>query len=184
MAVITDEEDISLLPPYAADGLQHGDVCNVMATGAEKPRVRAYLESAGLDVDKHECDQRLTFADPVALGLDDDGKFDARRLIDRLTGFVAELKKQGVGHLRSMGSMSWLPGTAAPEDGVYLCAKINEVFKDNPISGLCIWDSRQFGGDIIVQAMRTHPKMWVKGEVILNPLYKQPAEVLAELGRS
>ena len=184
LAVITDEEDISLLPPYAADGLEKGDICNVMARKREQGRMRSFLSSSGLDVDHHESAHRLSFADPVELGLNEDGDFDARRLIDNLTGFVEGLKKNGVRHLRSMGSMSWLPGTAAPEDGVYLCAKINEVFKDNPISGLCIWDSRQFGGDIIVQAMRTHPKMWIKGEVIINPLYKQPAEVLAELGRA
>lgn len=184
LAVITDEEDISLLPPYAADGLAKGDACSVMARGHDTPRVREYLESAGVDVHKHESEQRLSFADPVQLGLDEDGTFDARRLVDKLIDLVAMLKKNGVRHLRSMGSMSWLPEAATPQDGIYLCAKINEIFHDGPISGLCIWDSRQFGGDVIVQAMRTHPKMWVKGEVILNPLYKQPAEVLAEMGRA
>ena len=47
-----------------------------------------------------------------------------------------------------------------------------------------MWDSRQFGGDIIVNALRTHPKILLNGEITVNPLYKQPADVIASLRRT
>lgn len=183
LAIITDEEDISLLPPYAQDGLEKNHLCSVMATEGDTPRVRKFIGDAGVDVEKYEEAEQLSFADPTTMGRREDGSFDTEFFLQNLEGFVNSLADQGVEHLRSMGSMSWLPEAASAEDGIYMCARINEIFKGKPISGMCIWDSRQFGGDIIVQALRTHPKILLKGEVTLNPLYKQPHEVIAELGR-
>jgi hypothetical protein len=44
-----------------------------------------------------------------------------------------------------------------------------------------VWDSRQVGGNSLIHLIRTHPKIWVKGEIVLNPLFKKPSEVLREL---
>ncbi len=37
---------------------------------------------------------------------------------------------------------------------------------------------------MLVQLMRTHPLIWLKGQIVRNPLYTEPAEILAEIGRS
>ena len=36
---------------------------------------------------------------------------------------------------------------------------------------------------MLVQLMRTHPLIWLKGKILKNPLYTDPANVIADLGR-
>ena len=136
LAIVTDEDYISLLPPYASDGMNKGDTCNVFARDHELETVRQYMRQEGVAVDEAERCGRLTFGDPQALGRNEAGEFDTQLLLDNLEQFAKSLKDRDIQHLRCMGSMSWLPGPHSAEDGIYLCARLNQIFRDRPVSGL------------------------------------------------
>jgi hypothetical protein len=44
---------------------------------------------------------------------------------------------------------------------------------------LCLYDLEQFGGDIVVNLLRTHPKVLMGGMVVENPYFQEPDELLA-----
>lgn len=184
LAIVTDGDDISLLPPYASDAMAKGHHCSIFVANEKLDALRRYMRNHGVAVDEGERSGQVMFGDPREIGQNEAGEFDTRVLVQNMARFAETLDDRNIQHLRCIGSLSWLKGTATPNDGIYLCARLNEIFKGKPVSGLCIWNSRQFGGDVIVNALRTHPKILLKGEVTVNALYKQPADVIASLGRS
>jgi hypothetical protein len=51
---------------------------------------------------------------------------------------------------------------------------------------VCLYDVERFGGGIIVNLLKTHPRMLIGGMLVENPYYTSPDELLhrAERGRS
>lgn len=136
IAIATREEDISLIPPYASDGMAKGDICNVFAADHEIDELRQYMRRHGVSVDEGEQSGQLVFGDPREMGYNEAGEFDPQILLKNLEQFARSLSDQNVRHLRSMGNTSWLTGLVSGNDGIYMCARFNEIFKDTPISGL------------------------------------------------
>ncbi len=134
IAIITTEDDLALLPPYIVDGWHKGDLCSVVALPSVADRLRGRLRDAGIDVQQREQDNRLYIHDPRALG-DRDGHFSVEAFVTRLQDFIEASEKSGVSHIRNMASMSWVKDIATELDGIHLCARLNDVFKDKPISG-------------------------------------------------
>ena len=136
LAIVTNEEERALLPPYASDGFAKGNLCNVFGKRKEMDALRQYLRDFGIPVDERERSGRLTFGDTREMGRNAAGQFDRQLLERNLEHFAASLRDQNIHHLRCMGSMSWLIGTTCANDGIYLCARMNEIFKGRPVSGL------------------------------------------------
>ena len=47
---------------------------------------------------------------------------------------------------------------------------------------LCLYDISRFGGGVVVDLLKTHPKILLGGLVLENPNYMTPAEFLATRG--
>lgn len=52
--------------------------------------------------------------------------------VKRLHDFIQESKKSGTSHIRNISQMSWVTEITSEADGVHLCARFNDVFKDHP----------------------------------------------------
>ena len=90
----------------------------------------------GVAVDEGERTGQLVFGDPQAMALNEAGEFDVHVLLHNLEQLARSLDDRNVRHLRSMGTTSWLTGIADGNEGIYLCARVNELYKNTPISGL------------------------------------------------
>ena len=134
IAILTEEDDLDLLPPYVADGLSKENVCSVIALPNVADQVRARLEDAGIDVDREEIGRHIVVHDPRKLG-EESGRFTVEVFVKRLQDFIQESKKSGISHIRNMSQMSWVTEITGEADGIHLCARLNDVFKDEPISG-------------------------------------------------
>jgi hypothetical protein len=58
-------------------------------------------------------------------------------------------------------------------------AKINRFAPMYPQILLCLYDLERFTGDVIVDVLKTHPKVLIGNMVIENPFYVAPDEFLA-----
>ncbi len=134
IAILTEDDDLDLLPLYIADGLSKENVCSVIALANVADRVRAQLEDAGIDVDREEMERHFVVHDPRKLG-EESGRFTVEMFVKRLQDFIQESKKSGISHIRNMSQMSWVTEITSEGDGVHLCARLDDVFKDQPISG-------------------------------------------------
>jgi signal transduction histidine kinase len=55
-------------------------------------------------------------------------------------------------------------------------AKLNEFYSKNPALGLCLYERKLFEREILLRAVKTHPKVYAAGMVCENPHFMFPLE--------
>ena len=89
---------------------------------------------------------------------------------------------QGYPSTRLVADMQWaledLPGV---HDIVEYESRLNDLLPryDDPV--ICTYDATRFGGDVLIDVLRTHPVAIVGGQLHVNPFYVTPDRLLAEL---
>jgi hypothetical protein len=168
-----------ILIPYLEEGLKEGEKCICfLEIGAERS-VRDLLESrAPADL----MARHLSVLDFTQTYLRD-GRFTQEQWFDFLDqSLSAVINVEGYPCARAAGEMSWSLQKTCP--GVEeLCsyeAKINWFAPRYPQILLCMYDLDQFTGDVVVDVLKTHPKVLLNNMVIENPYYVDPAEFLAQ----
>jgi MEDS: MEthanogen/methylotroph, DcmR Sensory domain len=168
-----------ILIPYLEEGLKEGEKCICfLEIGAER-LLRDQLESRTL---ADLMARHLSVLDFTQTYLRD-GRFTQEQWFDFLDeSLSAAINGEGYPCARAAGEMSWSLQKTCP--GVEeLCsyeAKINWFAPRYPQILLCMYDLDQFTGDVVVDVLKTHPKVLLNNMVIENPYYVDPAEFLAQ----
>jgi hypothetical protein len=58
-------------------------------------------------------------------------------------------------------------------------AELNRFTPNHPQAILCLYDLGHFGGGILLDLLRTHPKLVVSGQLVENPYYLRPDQYLS-----
>jgi hypothetical protein len=58
-------------------------------------------------------------------------------------------------------------------------AELNRFAPRYPQAILCLYDLAHFGGGILLDLLRTHPKLVVSGQLVENPYYLSPDQYLS-----
>jgi hypothetical protein len=169
----------NILVPFLADGLAAGDKCtcvvdsctpgDVLARLAERFEVGPYVSGHQLEV------------------LDSDGTYLAGGgfLPERMLKFWEAKARQGpcgegAGFARNIGDMSWAHrDQRCVADLVGYESELNRIMSDFPQVNLCLYDLTRCSGELIMDVLKTHPKVLLGGMVIDNPYYLAPDEFLA-----
>lgn len=164
-----------LLFPFLDEGLRHGDKCLCLIDDLEPALVRDRLlgqpgpaysrRSAQLDVER-ASDAYLP-----------SGEFRVEDMLAFLTKSVDTAVGADFDLLRAVGEMSWvLPGPPGREDLFDYESGLNHLVDEVPVILMCLYDLQKFGADMLVEVLRTHPKVLLDRTVIDNPHYVHPAE--------
>ena len=175
----TPVERDNILVPFLADGLTAGDKCtcvvdsctpgDVLDRLAGRLEVRPYLSGRQLEV------------------LDADGTYLAEGgfLPERMLKFWEAKARQGLsgdsgGFARNIGDMSWAHrDPRAVDDLIGYESELNRIMSDFPQVNLCLYDLARCSGELIMDVLRTHPKVLLGGMIVDNPYYLEPDEFLA-----
>jgi hypothetical protein len=60
-------------------------------------------------------------------------------------------------------------------------ARVNEIWSRHDDIVICVYDLRKFGGETIVDVLRTHPLVIIGGILHRNPYYIPPEQFLQEV---
>jgi hypothetical protein len=60
--------------------------------------------------------------------------------------------------------------------------RVNHIWPRSADTVICCYDLAQFGGDIVIDAIRTHPVVIIGGILQQNPFFGPPDEFLREFG--
>jgi hypothetical protein len=60
-------------------------------------------------------------------------------------------------------------------------SRVNEVWNRHDDAVICTYHLGKFGGDTVVDIMRTHPMVIIGGILQQNPFFVPPQEFLSEL---
>ncbi|QIM22839.1 hypothetical protein G7075_19705 [Phycicoccus sp. HDW14] len=86
------------------------------------------------------------------------------------------------GFARVVGEMSWLERAPAPREHVLRYETWADGFASRfEHAILCLYDLRRLGSGILLDLMRTHPKLLLGGLVLENPHHRASGE-LATVG--
>jgi hypothetical protein len=78
--------------------------------------------------------------------------------------------------------MDWAAeGRSYVDNLVEFESRVNDVWRRHDDAVICVYDLAQFGGETVVDIMRTHPMIIIGGILQQNPFFVPPEEFLREL---
>jgi hypothetical protein len=167
-----------ILLPYLNEGLAAGDKCICVVDETEPwvvlekleghSDVESCVQSNQLDVQRSE--------DTYLCG----GGFSADVMLDFWDSAIGAAFGSGFTFSRAVGEMTWalrqMPGV---EHLVSYEAQLNRFLPRYPQVILCLYALDRFNGEVLVDVLKTHPKVLLGGMLLDNPYYLEPDEFLA-----
>ncbi|HLT17873.1 MAG TPA: MEDS domain-containing protein [Thermomicrobiales bacterium] len=165
-----------LFDPFLLEGLEVGDRLSFVVGPQDRAVWVRHFRQAGFDM-------------PALL---EQRRFEVRTWLEERPGnarfdkdAMLELLEEALGsppepRVRLVSEMGW----AAADDNRDLLefeARANYLMPDHPHIAVCVYDTAQFGGDVMIDILRTHPMALIGGVLQINPFYVPPDEFLAEL---
>lgn len=168
-----------ILIPFLKAGIRNGDKCIAVLDQAEASTVCQGL-GEDCDVDAALTSRQLDLLHSADTYLRD-GQFSIHTMIGFWTDAVGQgLDDGGFVFSRAVGEMTWalrqLPGV---EHLVDYESELNRFLPTYPQVIVCLYDLDLFDGHVVVDLLRTHPKLLLCGTVLDNPYYLEPDEYLA-----
>lgn len=113
------------------------------------------------------------------------GRFDPEAMLQRLCDCYRTAVADGRAGARVSGEMTWaLRGIPGSHRLIEYEALINRHVEHHPTTAVCQYDARRFDGATLLEVLRVHPMMIVRGQIVHNPYYLRPEEFFLERSRS
>jgi hypothetical protein len=173
------EERDQVLLPYLREGLLAGDKVICVVDASEPSEV---LASIGPDIDVDGCIASQQFElRPSSEAYLPEGLFSTGDMLEFWNASVGSaLGEGGYRFARAVGEMTWaLRDAPGVEELVGYESELNRFMPKYPQLILCLYDLKRFGGGIVVDMLKTHPKLLLGGMLLDNPYYLSPDEFLA-----
>jgi len=168
----------AIVVPFVLEGLRRGDKCNCFVDEGIDA-VRAAVLANDKVPAKVEANQLVIR--PSKETYLRRGRFSAQEMLDFLDDSVSTtLHQEGFPFVRITGEKIWtleeLPNL--PEFLAYE-SKLNRFVSRYPQVIMCLYDLEHYGGEILVDILKTHPKVLIGGTLLENLYYLEPDEFLA-----
>lgn len=172
------EDEYRVTLPFITEGLARGErACHVTGAGRRDDHLRR-LNAANIDTAALQRTGQLELYDAHDAYLGDAGQFDPDVCLARLEENAAS----GGPLTRYIAHMDW-----ALEDrpGVERLAeyemRANALWPKYRDAVICCYDLAKFGGDLVIDILRTHPVVIIGGLLHENPFFAATDELLEEL---
>jgi hypothetical protein len=177
----SEEEEYRVLLPFIKDGF----ACDHKAVHVVNPDQRGEhvrrLVAAGIDAAAAERTGQFELRTNRETYLRD-GRFDQDRML-RAFEQIASGNAAGQFPLsRIVCRMDWAAeGRSYVNDLIEFESRVNHVWERHDDAVICTYHLGQFGGDTVIDIMRTHPMIIIGGILQRNPFFVPPAEFLREI---
>jgi len=164
-----------VLLPYLREGILAGDKVICVMDDPDVEQVTKPL-SLVLDVEASLSSGQLDLLRSDSAYIPD-GTFCLDRMLDFWeAGVGGAVRRSGYSFVRAVGEMTWalrdLPGVG---DLVRYEARLNRFLPRYPQVILCLYDLERFtDGQVLMELLRTHPKVLMSGQLLENPWYVEP----------
>jgi len=175
------DEEYRVLMPFIKDGFACGHkAVHVVNPGAGDDHLER-LTAAGIDTAATQRSGQLEVRTNVEAYLRD-GRFDQDRMLEVFEK-LSSGNDNGVYPLsRIVCQMDWAAHERSHIDNlVEFESRVNDVWRRHEDAVICVYDLAKFGGDTVIDIMRTHPMVIIGGILQPNPFYVPPEEFLREL---
>ena len=168
----------AIMVPFLLEGLRSGDKCNcIIDDGIDAVRAAvAANDSVSPEVEAYQlvmCSSKEVFLPR--------GRFSVEEMLEFWEASVSTaLHQEGFPFVRSTGEKtSALKEAPDLRDWLTYESELNRFILRYPQVILCLYDLEHFGGQFLVDILKTHPKVVMAGSVLENLYYLEPDEFLA-----
>ncbi len=176
-----NDEAFRVLLPFMKDGLACGDKVVHVINPGERCEHLHRLTAAGIDTTAAEQSGQLELRTNTEAYLRS-GRFDQDRMLEMFEELASGNAKGAFPLSRIVCHMDWAAdGRSHIDDLVEFEARVNDVWSRHEDAVICVYDLARFGGDTVIDIMRTHPMILIGGILHRNPFFVPPAQFLLEL---
>ena len=177
----SDDEEYRVLLPFIKDGFECGDkAIHVVNPGQEIDHVKR-LTAVGIDAENAKQRGQFELRTNTETYLSD-GRFDQDRMLDAFEQLASRSAADGFPRSRIVCHMDWASETGSPvENLVEFESRVNDVWLRHEDAVICTYNLAKFGGDTVIDIMRTHPMIIIGGILQQNPFFVPPDVFLREL---
>jgi DNA-binding CsgD family transcriptional regulator len=166
-----------LLFPFLREGIRQGDKCLYLIDDAEvASSVRDRVEGQpGRD---HPPRSEQLDVNRTSDAYLESGRFSVEHMRSFLSGRMMPGAESDFPMLRAAGEMSWvlLPQLGGADDLLVYESAVNQLVEDVPAVFMCMYDLQGLGVSMLVDVLRTHPKVLLDRTVLDNPHYVTQVE--------
>ncbi len=175
-----DEEEYRVLLPFIRNGLQSGDKAVHVLNPEQRQDHLQRLAAAGIDSTAAQQRGQLEVLTNTEVYLPD-GRFDQDRMLRVFEQLASGNAKGGFPLSRICCRMDWaVQDRSHVDDVIEFESRVNDVWRRHDDAVICTYHLGQFGGDAVIDIMRTHPMVIVGGILRHNPFFMPPDEFLRE----
>ena len=177
----TDDEEYRVLLPFIKDGFERGDkAIHVVRPDQHRDHLER-LAGIGIDLTAAQRSGQFELRSSTETYLQD-GRFDQDRLLQWFEQIASGNAAGGFPLSRIVCRMNWVPdGQSHIDDLIEFEARVNDVWSRYDDAVICTYRLSEFGGDAVIDIMRTHPMVVVGGSLQHNPFFVPPGEFLREV---
>jgi len=166
-----------ILIPYLREGMDYGDKCICVLDNADSGSLGASIGPSGRTDTANREQLELLRSEDIYL---ESGEFSTKRMIEFWDTSVGDALAGGFEFARAAGEMTWalreMPGV---EELIGYESLLNKFLPKYPQVILCLYELGRFSGEVLVDVLKTHPKVLLGGMLLDNPYYLEPDEFLA-----
>lgn len=177
----SEEEEYRVLLPFIQDGFRRGDkAVHVVNPGQEESHLRR-LATAGIDTATAGRQGQFELRTNSEAYIRD-GHFDKERMLEVFEQLASGNAPGGFPLSRIVCRMDWVTEQGSyADDVVEFESRVNQVWDRHEDAVICTYHLGKFGGDTVIDIMRTHPMVIIGGLLQHNPFYTPPEEFMREV---
>jgi hypothetical protein len=176
------DEEYDILLPFFKEALEQNEQnLHIVDPALQQDHLRRLRES-GIDTDACCKSGQLQILPWNRAYVDEAGTFDKANMLSTIEQLTGPGRDTSFSRLRIMGNMGWaFCNLDGADQLIEYEAEVNEVIARNRQPAVCVYDVAQLTGSMMMDLLRTHPRVLIGGVLQENPFYTPPAEMLEEL---
>ncbi|HXX15628.1 MAG TPA: MEDS domain-containing protein [Candidatus Eremiobacteraceae bacterium] len=177
----SEEEEYRVLLPFIKDGFGCGHKAVHVVNPHQRSEHLQRLVAAGIDPAAAERSGQFELKTSTEAYLRD-GRFDQDRMLKAFEQLASGNAKGEFPLSRIVCRMDWVVDSGNyVDDVVEFESRVNDVWTRHDDAVICTYHLGKFGGDTVIDIMRTHPMVIIGGILQRNPFFLPPGEFLQEL---
>jgi hypothetical protein len=177
----SDDEEYRVLLPFIKDGFECGEKAVHVVNPDQRRGHLERLAAAGLDPSAAERSGQFELLLNTETYLRD-GRFDQDQMLKVFEQLASGNVKEGFPLSRICRRMDRaLEDRSHIDDLVEFESRVNDVWRCHDDAVICTYNLTRFGGETVIDIMRTHPMIIIGGILQSNPFFVPPEEFLHEI---
>jgi hypothetical protein len=177
----SEEEEYRVLLPFIQDGFTRGEKAVHVVNPGQQHNHLQRLAAAGIDTATAEQRGQFELRTNTEAYIRD-GRFDQDRMLQVFEQLASANAEGAAPPSRIVCRMDWVVDQGSyTDDVVEFESRVNEVWDRREDAVICTYHLGKFGGDTVIDIMRTHPMVIIGGLLQHNPFYPPPEEFLREV---